>query len=106
MLRPEKKLFCVGKTWSKISPAFIHIKNIIYSDGIFFLNYKKSKTPLKLYLPQILSNVFFYKYFVNLTTKNLLGIYKRAEKNVENKEPEIALILYTPCSNPLHSAEF
>lgn len=71
----------------------------------FFVNYKKSKTPLKLYLLQILSNVFFfYKYFVNLTTKNLLG-YIRG-KNVENKEPEIALILYTPSSNPLRSAEF
>lgn len=47
---------------------------------------------------------FFYKYFVNLTTENLLG-YIRG-KNVENKEPEIALILYTPSSNPLRSAEF
>lgn len=33
-----------------------------------------------------------------------MGIRKK--KNVENKEPEIALILYTPCSNPLRSAEF
>lgn len=40
---------------------------------------------------------------MNLTTKNLLG---HAKKTVENKEPEIALILYTPCSNPLRSAEF
>lgn len=28
------------------------------------------------------------------------------KKTVESKEPEIALILYTPRSNPLRSAEF
>lgn len=62
----------IGGGLTRASVHIINIKHIIYTNVFFLffvfspLNYKKSKTPLKLYLPQILSNVFFLQVLCEL----------------------------------------